>query len=170
MKWTVSERARVVELYFRNGCCVKATQKAFRQVNHSAASAQSGNAIRRFVAGFREQGSVSDKKRSGRHPSVANQENVSAVLASVTRSPKTSVRRRSTQLALSKSSLHYIILHDRLQVNAYKIQLVQKLKPDDSEKRLAFSKDFLQQFRGTWATGDHRLIMSDSYVRLMSGS
>ena len=159
MKWTDSERARIVELYFRNRCNVRATQRPFRQVSRLA-NVASGNVIRRFVAHFRKKGSVADKKRSGRQRNVTSQGNLAAVSDSVNRSPNKPVRRRSAQLEMSKSSLHRV-LRDRLQLHAYKVQLVQKLQRGDSERRLSYSRAFLRQFRGTWATNGYRLIMSD---------
>ena len=156
MKWTDSERARFVELYFRNQCSVKSTQRPFRQVSRLA-NVPSGYAIRRFVAHFRKKGSVADKKWSGRQPSVTGQGNMATVSVSVNRSSNKSIRRRSAQLEMSKSSLHRI-LRGRLQLHAYKVQLVQKLQHDVSERRLSYSMAFLRQFRGTGrqtATGLH---------------
>lgn len=46
-------------------------------------------------------------------------------------------------------------------VHPYKIQMAPELKPGDCEKRLAYSRAFLRLFRGRWATGKNRLIMSD---------
>ena len=53
------------------------------------------------------------------------------------------------------------IFRDRLQLHAYKVQLVQKLQRHDSERRPSYSKTFLRQFQGTWATNGYRPIMSD---------
>ena len=85
-----------------------------RKLNLVIYSATSGNATRRFVVFIREQGSVADKKRAGRHRSVANHENLAAVFESVTRSPKSQFAIGLLSLLCQKSSLH-IIFYDRLQ-------------------------------------------------------
>ncbi|KAJ4436638.1 hypothetical protein ANN_16769 [Periplaneta americana] len=56
------------------------------------------------------------------------------------RSPCKSVRRASRELAIPKSTIHDV-LHKRLRLHAYKIQLVQKLKPNDLPARYDFASD-----------------------------
>ncbi|KAJ4430952.1 hypothetical protein ANN_19545 [Periplaneta americana] len=58
------------------------------------------------------------------------------------RSPCKSVRRASRELAIPKSTIHDV-LHKRLRLHAYKIQLVQKLKPNDLPARYDFASDML---------------------------
>ncbi|KAJ4447807.1 hypothetical protein ANN_09815 [Periplaneta americana] len=62
--------------------------------------------------------------------------------ASFPTEPCKSVRRASRELAIPKSTIHDV-LHKRLRLHAYKIQLVQKLKPNDLPARYDFASDML---------------------------
>ena len=111
-----------------------------------------------MVARFREQGSVCDLPKSGRPRTARSDENRQRVAESVAEDPSTSVRRRSSQIGVSRSSLHRM-LHEEGKF-PHKIQLVQELQPNDPEKRLEYAIQ-LQDL----ANGDpnflKNLIMSD---------
>ena len=89
-----------------------------------------------------ETGSILDRKRSGR-PSI-DEETVDAVLVAFHRSPRKSVRVASNELAIPRSTVHKV-LHKRLRLHAYKLQIVQALKPDDRPRRAAFAEKILQR-------------------------
>ena len=71
----------------------------------------------------------------GRKPTARSTENIAAVRDSVGRSPKKSVRRRSQDLGLNKSSVQRILTKD-LHLYPYRIQVKQKLTTADKEKRV----------------------------------
>ena len=72
-----------------------------------------------------ETGSILDRKKSGR-PSI-DEETVNAMCVAFHRSPRKSILVASNELAIPRSTVHKV-LHKRL---AYKLQIVQALKPDD---------------------------------------
>ena len=78
---------------------------------------------------------------SGRKKSARTEENIAAVRNSVGRSPKTSVRRRSQELGMTRESLRRVLTFD-LHLYAYKIQIKQQLTDADKEKRLTMCEWF----------------------------
>ena len=58
------------------------------------------------------------------------------------RTPSKSHRRARRELAIPKSTIHDV-LHKRLRLRAYMIQLVQKLQPNDLPARYEFASDML---------------------------
>ena len=89
-----------------------------------------------------ETGSILDRKRSGR-PSI-DEETVDAVRVAFHRSLRKSIRVASNELAIPRSTVHKV-LHKRLRLHAYKLQIVQALKPDDRPCRAAFAEEILQR-------------------------
>ena len=85
-----------------------------------------------------ETGSILDRKRSGR-PSI-DEETVDAVLVAFHRSPRKSIRIASNKLAISRSTVQKVV-HKRLWLHAYKLQIVQTVKPDNHPRRAAFAED-----------------------------
>jgi len=71
-----------------------------------------------------ETGSILDRKRSGR-PSI-DEETVDAVRVTFHRSSRKSNCIASNKLAVSRSTIHKV-LHKRLRLHAYKLQIVQAL-------------------------------------------
>ncbi len=98
--------------------------------------------IRQWLSAFKETGSVL-KQKSPSRPRVS-QENVDRIRASCTRSPKKSLTRRSLELGLPRSTVHKVI-HKRLRLTAYKIQLLHHIKPADKVKRIDFSVSMLDK-------------------------
>lgn len=92
--------------------------------------------IRSWLQHFKETGSVLKKKSPGR-PHVSA-ENVERIRASCSASPKKSLKRRSLQLGLPRSTV-YDVVRKRLKLHAYKIQLVHEIKPNDRPLRLEFA-------------------------------
>jgi hypothetical protein len=77
-------------------------------------------------------------KKPGHARNVCNAENIAAVRDSVAEEPSTSTRRRAQQLHMQRSSL-IRILHKDLNMHAYKVRLIQELKPTDHLKRRQWS-------------------------------
>ena len=82
--------------------------------------------------------SILDRKRSGR-PSF-DEETVDPVRVAFHRSPRKSIRVASNELAIPRSPV-FKVLHKRLRLHAYKLQIVQALKPDDHLRRPGFADD-----------------------------
>ena len=79
---------------------------------------------------FEETGSIMNSKSPVRHRTGRSLDNVAAMSKSVAESPGTSLRRRSQQLNIPRSTMQRILTKD-LHLHAYKIQLTQELKPTD---------------------------------------
>ncbi|QQP38530.1 Putative DD41D transposase [Caligus rogercresseyi] len=75
---------------------------------------------------------------------VRTEENIAAVASSVNENREMSIRRRSQQLGLCYSTTWKILSVD-LGLKAYKIQLLQELKPNDLPQRLMFGEWALEQ-------------------------
>jgi len=84
---------------------------------------------------FTETGAVEKQKSTGR-PRIS--EDVEHIRQSCIRSPKKSIARRSVTLGIPKITVQNV-LHKRLRLHAYKIQLKQLIKPDDRPKRVEFA-------------------------------
>jgi len=54
------------------------------------------------------------------------------------RNPRKSIRRASKQLQIPRSTIHKV-LHRKLRLTAYKVQLLQALKPEDKPQRKEFA-------------------------------
>jgi len=93
--------------------------------------------ILKWHRNFIERGCMSDQRKghSGR-PSVSEQV-VDCVRESFLCSPRKSTRRASRELKVPQSTVNKILCK-RLRLNLYKLQLVQKLHPEDKETRRAF--------------------------------
>lgn len=86
-----------------------------------------------------ETGSVVEKLPRGKKVREAQ---VDRIQQAFQRSPTKSVRRASRELGIPKSTVHDV-LHKRLRLHAYKIQLVQKLQPNDLPARYDFASNML---------------------------
>nr|CAH7715123.1 unnamed protein product [Callosobruchus chinensis]CAH7751633.1 unnamed protein product [Callosobruchus chinensis] len=156
-KLTIEQRVAIVELYFEHQGSIVETQRAFRR-RFNARNSPTAMTIRKLITRFRPQGSVADLPRAGRPRSSGTEESIEHVEASIEDDAESSIRRRCTQLELSRSSLHRILKH--LRMFAYKIQLVHQLRPIDFRQRTEFAIRFQQLCR---EENDflNRLIMSD---------
>lgn len=142
-RFTTEERIQIVQIYYENGRSITNTIRRLRVVFHQN-HIPSNTAIRNLMAKFERTGSVLDVKSPLRPRNVRSVENIAMVNESVTESPKTSIRHRSQQLAISRSSLQRILTND-LRLHAYKIQLTQELKPRDHHHRRIFANWILEQ-------------------------
>lgn len=140
-KFTLEERIKIVVFYLESQRSVSQTQMKFRSF-YNTRNSPSSLTIRTLVQKFEETGTVADSRRSGRPRSSRNSKIIGSVRKSVTEDPKTSTRKRCTQLGISRSSLRRILNKD-LQMYPYKIQLVQNLNPNDYQLRLQYSRQLL---------------------------
>ena len=92
-----------------------------------------------------ETGTVLYKPRSGR-PSTS-EEDIERIGQSFSRSLRKSIRSTaSVELQVPRSTIHKV-LHKRLSLYAYKIQLMQDLKPDYIPKRKEFAVKIFEKIK-----------------------
>ena len=128
---TVAEKSRVVWWY--------AERRFRREYQRDPPNAKT---IRVWKHNFLETGSVA-KKHGGGRKSVS-EDNVQRISETFLRSPRKSIRRASQELAIPKSTVHRVV-RKRLKLYAYKLQLLQALKPNDRPQRAAFATDMLER-------------------------
>jgi len=80
-----------------------------------------------------------DKATRSRARPVRSIENIAAVAQSVFEQSSTSIRHRSQNLNISRTSLRRILNKD-LGMKPYKVQLLQELKPHDHPMRFRFAQ------------------------------
>jgi len=93
--------------------------------------------VDQFVKRIRQTGSLLDKATRSCVCPVRSTENIAVVAQSVLEQPSTSIRHRSQNLNISRTSLRRILNKD-LGMKPYKVQLVQELKPHDHPMRFQF--------------------------------
>ena len=129
-----------------------AVQRKFR--NEFGQDPPYTNSIKRWFKNFMETGSILDRKRSDR-PSI-DEETVDAVHVAFHRSPRKSIPVASNELAIPRRTVQKV-LHKRLRLYAYKLQIVQALKPDDHPRRALLLKKF---FKPSLNAGSVRRVLS----------
>ena len=98
--------------------------------------------IKAWYSKFAETGSVGDLNRSGRP--IVSDETVDAVREAFKRSPGKSRRRVSNDLRVPQSTV-VKILHKRLKLYTYTVQIVQSLQPDDGPRRASFATEIMRR-------------------------
>ncbi|GFY75311.1 putative transposase [Trichonephila inaurata madagascariensis] len=114
------------------------TQCKHRQ-HFNSRSAPTAFMIWSMVDRFEELGSVTDRPGRGVHQNIRTEDNVKTVWQSVADGPSVSIRRRSSQLGISRRTLRRILKLD-LKMYPYKIQIVQTLLPEDYLLREIFGE------------------------------
>lgn len=137
---TVQQKAQCI-IWFAELKSIVSVQRRFRQT-YVGQIAPDDKAIRRWFNQFRETGNVEKKHSTGRPRT--SEENVERIRQSCVRSPKKSIARRSLELQIPKTTIQNI-LHKRLRLHAYKIQLRQQIKLTDRPKRKEFACFMLEQ-------------------------
>ena len=141
--WTNVHKAFCVEAYISTKSLAD-TRRLFLkkfEFNHRRLDlAPASSCIQKWVEKFRKEGSLT-KNRRKKICSVRNEETIRKVADSVRQSPKRSLRQRSQCLGLKRSSLHNI-LKKNLHLHPYRLQIHQKLKPLDQQRRVTMAKWF----------------------------
>ena len=89
-----------------------------------------------------ETGSVLQRKGAGRLQ--ISEEEIEFMRVAYTRSPRKSIRDASTQLQIPRSTIQNV-LHKNLRFYAYKLQLLQALKSEDTLRRKKFAVTMLNR-------------------------
>ena len=157
-KFTCAQRVLIVKTFYQSGESYAATVRRLRGIL-GRNEAPTESTVRRLMTKFFETGSTADVKSPGRPRSRRTEQNIALVRDSVAVSPMKSVRRRSQQLGLTRSSLRRILRYD-LHFYPYKIQLTQQLKVTDHQKRRQFV-DWVLRRRQEDARFANKIIFSD---------
>lgn len=165
-RFSKEQRVIIVKTHYKNGESYVETARKLRQI-FSRESAPNVSTIRRVVKKFEETGSIMDNKNPLRQRTGRSLENIAAVNESVAENPKTSIRHRSQQLQISRSTTQRILTKD-LHLHAYKIQLTQELKPADHGKRRQFVQWVMEQSEVD-ANFSKKVIFSDEAHFHMNG-
>ncbi|GFS66285.1 DUF4817 domain-containing protein [Trichonephila clavipes] len=139
------------------------TQRNYRTTYEE--SPPSRSSIREWYHKFMTTGSVEHKKGYG-HPRTS-EESVERIRETFRRSPTKSVRQAAQELQMPRSTIHDV-LHKRLRLTAYKVQILHAIKPDDYAKRYEFAVDMLHRLDAD----EHflnRILFSDESMFHVSG-
>lgn len=139
-----AQRLQIIQLYYENQ---RSTRTVFRKLRETYGphNRPTERTIRYTINKFETQFSLLDNTRPNRPHPARSGENIAAVARSVRDDRDESIRRRSQQLGLSYATTWRILRKD-LGLKAYKIQLVQDLKPTDLPSRHRFSVWALEMF------------------------
>jgi transposase len=135
-RYTKEQRVIVVKTHYKCGESYGETVRKIRGI-FGRRNATNQSTVQRIINKFEETGSIMNSKLPVRHRTGRSLENISAVTESVAESPGTSIRRRSQQLDIPRSTMQRILTKD-LYLHAYKAQLTQELKPTDHVQRREF--------------------------------
>lgn len=135
-RYTLEQRILIVKIYYQNGENFTVSLRKIRAA-FPRNQAPSETAVRNLIAKFEAHGTVADNRPKQYARSGRSDANIAAVQQSVENEPGTSTRRRSQQLGITRGTLRNI-LHKDLHLHAYKVQLVQELKPADHCLRRTF--------------------------------
>jgi transposase len=128
-RYTEEQRVIIVKTHYKYGESYAETVSQVRGI-FGQRNAQYQSTVQRMIKKFEETGSIMDSKLPVRHRTGRSLDNIAPVTESVAESPGTSIRHRSQQLDIPRSTTQRILTKD-LHLRAYKIQLPQELKPTD---------------------------------------
>lgn len=134
---TPEQRLQIVQLYYENSRSVKNVFRALRST-YGQHNRPTERTIRNTITHLETQHSLLDNVRPNRPRPARSEENIAAVAESVHEDREESIRHRSQQLGLTYGTTWRILRRD-LKLKAYKIQLVQELKPVDLPRRQRFA-------------------------------
>lgn len=134
----MQEKAQAV-LWYAEFKSIITVQRQFRRVFQK--NAPDPKTIKEWTATFLATGSVQKRHGGGRRVS---EERVEDVRTAFTRSPRKSTRRASRELQMPRTTLQRV-LHKRLRLYAYKVQILHEIKPQDRPQRQNFAADILER-------------------------
>lgn len=160
----MADCVRVIQLYYK---CQNAEEVRRRWTSTSSSSGPpASSTIRRLVVKFERTGSVLHAGVSGRPRSSSTEEAKTSVTESVKKKPTASIRRRSAEMGLSRSSLQRI-LHE-LGLRPYIPKLIHGLLEDDFSRRMEFCEKFLALVESDHSLLD-RIMWSDEATFKLNG-
>lgn len=166
-RYTPQERAEIVKIFYINNSSIILSQREYRR-KYGRRLTPSAKTFRRLATQFEQTGTTADRPHVGRPRTIRSRENIDRVREDVVEKPRTSTRKRSTQLAISRRSLQRILVKD-LRLFPYKIQVTQKLLPADFEKRIQYSNAIVN-LENQIANFSKKIIMSDEAHFCLNGA
>ena len=165
LRLSTDDRVLAVKLHHKVGNFQEVRR---RWAAFSRGRCPSAKAVREVVEKFEREGTVLNlhRGRSGRPRTVRTQENREAVAEALQRSPRKSTRRASVELHISQRTI--LRLYRDLRLKPWRPRLVQKLLPDDTEKRLEFAQELLEMAEDEPDLWD-RIIWSDEASFKLNG-
>ncbi|KAK9888535.1 hypothetical protein WA026_000781 [Henosepilachna vigintioctopunctata] len=147
MPYTGEQRSFCVRAYFENNRSLIRVRRMYRLHYRlrKIAETPSNATILAWIQTFNTTGNTIGEIHHGRPRTARTPGNIQSVADSVSRQPRLSVRKRGSQLGLSRATIHRIMRSD-LHLKAYKIQIVQALHDNDYELRLNFVNVMLERF------------------------
>ncbi|GFW29476.1 DUF4817 domain-containing protein [Trichonephila clavipes] len=133
---TPEQRFQIVQFYLENNGSVRNTYRALRPF-YRRQKRPSEQLIRLTVERFRTTFTLIDNSHPQRRRTVRTEEAIATVERGIEEDPNESIRHRAQESDLCPSTL-WKILRKYLGLRAYKIQLVQELKPNDHQARCRF--------------------------------
>ncbi|GFW34328.1 DUF4817 domain-containing protein [Trichonephila clavipes] len=135
---THEQRFQIVQFYFEPNGSVRNTYRALRPC-YRRQNRPSEQLIRITMERFRTTFSLIDNSHPQRRRMVRIEEAMTTAERSIEEDPNESIRHQAQELDLCPSTLWKILRKDP-GLRAYKIQLVQELKPNDHQARRRFVK------------------------------
>ena len=132
-RFTLEKNWEILKTYFQSGDYFTQSVRNLRK-KFGKKEVPSSQFVDQFVKRVRETGSFLDKTTRSRSRLVCSAENIAAVAQSVLEHPSTSTRHLSQELNIPRTFMRRI-WHKDLGMKAYKVQIVQKLKPYDHPMR-----------------------------------
>ncbi|OAD53117.1 hypothetical protein WN48_10746 [Eufriesea mexicana] len=155
-RYTKKQRVFIVEQYFKSNEGLAATVRNFH-TKYGGISDLTSPIVKKLIKKFREAGSISDLRHSGRPSTSRSTQNIEAVRESAAKNPRISIRHRSQELDISKSSLQRILMKD-LHLPIYKVELTQELKSTDHAQSREFIEWIAKQVNADFS---NKIIFSD---------
>jgi len=143
MAWSVAERVRAVQLYYRERSVVGAQRALQAELGYRRFP--NSHTLKAWIRLFESTGSVV-KARYPRPGRRVPQSLIAKVERAIRRNPRLSVRQLCSRTSASRGTVHSV-LRRCLKLYPFKLQLVQRLRRGDKAKRLRFCR---------WALGARR--------------
>ena len=112
-----------------------------------------------------EDGELEDEQRPGRSRTATPNENVEDLRASVSHQPQTSVRRRSRELQVSKTSVQRMLRQD-LGLYPYRFRLLQEISDEDRAHRASFCEEMIFLLDDDFSLLDSLLFSDEAHFHL----
>ncbi len=143
-QYTLNERIWLVQQYYKSygkgrngeGPSIAYVRRTFK--DHFHKKPPTTNNTMKIIHKFQDSGNIenANKGHSGRRRTSRTNDNTGRVMDKVLSSPRKSIRRLSRELDLSPTSVFHMV-HD-IGAYSYKIQVMQKLTPNDFRLRSQF--------------------------------
>ena len=144
---------------------VTTVQRSFRRIHHN--NPPTNKSILKWYNDFLEKGCICDQRKGHSGRPAVSEGAVDRVREAFVRSPKKSTRRASQELQIPRSTVQKV-LHKRLRFTPYRLQLVQRLYPQDRETRFNFCQG-LQESMENYLDLLSKIIFSDEATFHLNG-